>query len=979
MTHPLRKRLPLLCLAALCLPALLCAQLQYVDPFIGTGGHGHTFPGASAPFGLVQLSPDTRPDPGEWDGCSGYHASDSILYGFSHTHLSGTGVPDYCDIQLMPFVGGARLEPEEYRSPFLKKNEKASPGYYSVYLHNERILCEMTATERVGLHRYTFPPNRDKGSLLLNLVFRDKVQEAHVEVISDTEVAGYRYSSSWAKNQRVYFYMRFSQPVLNSIMIDMAQNPRIAQPSVSSPAVAGVLTFKRYEQPLVVAVGISGTSMEGAKRNLDAECPTLDFDGARRSTEAKWQQQLGKIQVEGGSDAQKKTFYTALYHTMLAPNIWNDVDGAYRGRDDQIHMAKGHNVYTVFSLWDTYRAANPLYTLLEPRRANDFVQTFLRQYEQGGLLPVWELSGNETECMIGNHAIPVIADTYHKGIRDFDANLALEAMLKSANSNRYGLPLYRQYGFVPSDQEPESVSKTLEYAYDDWCIAQMAQSLGRNDVYEDFTRRSQSYKNLFDPASRFFRARNRGAWHTPFDPFEVNFNYTEANAWQYRFSAPQDLAGLSNLFGGPDSLVAAIDALFSADSRTTGRQQADITGLIGQYVQGNEPSHHIAYLYAALGRPDKTQQRVRQLLDEQYRPEPDGLSGNEDCGQMSAWYVFSALGFYPLTPGTPEYTLGTPLFEKVSITLDNGKKITLEAPGASKTRCYVSAAQLNGRALNTQISHSQLLEGGTLRFEMSATPPPAFKLKLKTIPEALSIVPAPFVQKGERVFRGSQQIILSNLDPQAKIYTLILKPDQTFNENMSMSIYEGPITVKKDGKLYFFAKIGDKQSAVLEFPFKKLDENLRVVRYAHAYNPQYTGHGEQGLVDGLRGAADFRTGDWQGFEGKDLDVVLDLGKKHSLNKIGGSFLQDENAWIFFPKQFEVEISDDGQNFTPAGTFVNPVSPQEKGLLMREFFVNLEGKKARFVRVRGVSLGLCPPGHKGAGNPSWVFCDEILVE
>jgi len=966
------------------LPTANC-QLNYVNPFIGTGGHGHTYPGATAPFGLVQLSPDTRIDMLDWDGCSGYHYSDSIIYGFSHTHLSGTGVADYCDILFMPYTGGAQLEPVEYASKFKKSKEEAEAGYYSVFLEKDKILAELTATERVGVHRYTFPQNRERGHILIDLRHRDEVLDSYMKRVSDREIEGYRISKAWAKEQHIYFVVRFSKPFFNSKILDMSKNPRETDPSVTSKAIVGLLDFYNENGPVVVTVGISGTSIEGARKNLEVECAHFDFEKIKTETQAKWQRQLSKIEVEGlsaeasskegGTNDQKTIFYTALYHTMIVPNIWNDVDGQYRGRDNKIHPNPGHDVYTVFSLWDTYRACNPLYTILEPKRTNDFVQTFLRQYEQGGLLPIWELSANETDCMIGNHAIPVIVDAYAKGIRDFDAGLALEAMLKSANQDRYGMKWYRKLGYVPADKEPESVSKTLEYAYDDWCISLMANKLGRMDIHEEFNRRSNYFMNIFDPESKFFRAKSNATWHEPFDPFEVNFNYTEANAWQYSLSAPQSLNSLRMIYEG--DFCKRLDSLFSAQSKTSGRNQADITGLIGQYVHGNEPSHHIAYLYHQCLRPWETQRRVRQIMDEMYSNQPDGLSGNEDCGQMSAWFVLSAMGFYPVTPGVPEYTLGTPLFERTTIHLANRKKFVVAAPSVSKTRFYVEKVELDqpdvSVSLFGQLPHDAIVRGGALTFKMSDKPPAQMS---GGSGYAWPIVPTPFVSKGKRSFRDEQMVELGCLDKEAAIlYTL----DSDKAKSKQSVVYTRPIRVAGSGRIVFYAKKGEQYSQLDTFFFTEIRSDISLHRYNTRYSPQYIARGDNGLIDGIRGGADFRTGDWQGFEGVNLDLVLDLSKSQKINKITAGFKQDENAWIFFPQKMQVEISDDGQNFTPAGEVVCEVPPTEKGVLQKDFVLDLKGKKARYVRVVGVSLGQCPEWHKGAGHPCWVFADEILVE
>ncbi len=956
---------------------------RYVNPFIGTGGHGHTYPGATAPFGMVQLSPDTRILMLDWDGCSGYHYSDSLIYGFSHTHLSGTGVADYCDILFMPFLDGVRLEPAEYASPFKKKKEKAEAGYYSVVLERDRIKCELTATERVGVHRYTFPENAEKGEIMLDLRHRDEVLESNLSIISNNEIAGYRISKAWAKEQHVYFVARFSKPFFNSVLLDMNKTPREANPSVTSKAIVGLLDFYNDGDPIVVTVGISGTSIEGARKNLEAECAHFDFDKVKSETQAKWTQQLSKVEVEGGTEAQKTAFYTALYHTMVVPNLWSDVDGKYRGRDNKIHtLPKGEGqggVYTVFSLWDTYRACNPLYTILEPKRVNSFIQTFLNQYNESGLLPVWELAANETDCMIGNHSIPVIADAWAKGIRGYDGKLALEAMMKNANSDRYGLRWYREMGFVPSDKEAESVSKTLEYAFDDWCISQTARSMGKNDIAEEFARRAQSYKNLFDPKSGFFRARRGASWHSPFDPFEVNFNYTEANAWQYRFAAPQDVSGMMQLLGGREGFTNQLDSLFTAHAKTTGREQADITGLIGQYVHGNEPSHHMAYLYNYAGQPWKTQQRVRQIMDSMYSDQPDGLSGNEDCGQMSAWLVLSAMGIYPVVPGDPIYTIGTPWFEKTTLHLDNGNTMQINAPKVSSKSCYVKGLTYNGRPWSKSwLSHETLIGGGTLEFEMDNKPGNWGSAEKDCPVSAISdraIIPVPHVKSGSTTFKDRTVVELGCADPKAKIKYMLAD----ITGKVQWRDYKEPVTIDRTQRMFMNAERNNEKSSAVMVEFRRIRSDMKVLGYKNPYSPQYTAGGDDGLVDGIRGGVDFRTGGWQGFEGKNLDMIIDLGKQQKINRIRANFLQDENSWIFFPTRLQVEISDDGNTFTPAGEVLCDTPPSAMGILQKELTVDLGGKKARYLRVVGVSLGQCPATHKGAGYACWVFSDEVSVE
>ncbi len=671
------KTLTLVCLLLL-IPTQIFAQrdlARYVDPFIGTSGHGHTFPGAIVPFGMVQLSPDTRLT--GWDGCSGYHYSDSKIYGFSHTHLSGTGISDYGDVLLMPTVGKPK---KDYTSRFSHQNEKASPGFYSVRLDDDDIFVELTVTARTGMHRYTFPATNE-ANVILDLAHRDKVIDSGLK-IEGTTVLGWRRSQAWARDQIVYFALEFSEPFTDHEFDNLNARFRFDA---------------RNGKPVLVRLGISAVSTEGALRNLRAELNHWDFDKVKADAAAIWNRELGKIAVTGGTDAQLTNFYTALYHAMTAPNVFMDVDGQYRGRDFKTHKANGFTNYTVFSLWDTFRAAHPLYTIIDTKRTRDFINTFLVQYEQGGRLPVWELAANETDTMIGYHAVSVIADAAAKGIDGFDLKKAFKAMKHSAELRHYGLGAYIDKGFISTEDERESVSKVLEYAYDDWCIAEVARMLGETDDYRRYQARAQSYKNVFDPATGFMRPRTNGNWAEPFDPREVTFSFTEANAWQYSFFVPQDVNGLIDLMGGRERFAARLDQMFAAESKTTGREQADITGLIGQYAHGNEPSHHMAYLHNYAGQPWKTQFRVRQIMDQFYTPSPDGLIGNEDCGQMSAWYVLSAAGFYPVTPGSRFYAIGTPLFPEVRFNLGNGHAFTIRARNVSNRNIYIQSATLNGK------------------------------------------------------------------------------------------------------------------------------------------------------------------------------------------------------------------------------------------------------------------------------------------
>jgi len=684
-------------------------------------------------------------------------------------------MPTVGTVYLNALPGGASAG--GYASHFSHRNESASPGYYSVRLDDSAVKVELTATARAGLHRYTYPAT-DRANVILDLAHRDRVLDSYLRVVGERRVEGYRRSTAWAKDQMVYFVAEFSKPFKASgVALDghVLEGPREAR----GKDLKAFFQFDTREgEQVLVRVGISAVDIEGARKNLEAELNTWDFERVRSDAEGAWERELGKVQVEGGSEAQLKTFYTSLYHLMLAPNLFTDVDGRYRGRDLKIHTARGFNVYTVFSLWDTFRAAHPLYTIIERARTRDFIRTFLAQYEEGGRLPVWELAANETDTMIGYHAVSVIADAAMKGLGGFDLSHAFEAMKHSAELDHFGLEAYRRRGYIGAEDEPESVSKTLEYAYDDWCIAQVARLLGRLEDYRRYSERAQFYKNLFDPSTGFMRPKRNGGWLSPFDPREVNFNFTEANSWQYTFFAPQDLSGLINLLGGRENFARKLDALFAAESRTTGREQADITGLIGQYAHGNEPSHHIAYLYDYAGQAWKTQALVRRIMEEFYHPAPDGLIGNEDCGQMSAWYVLSAAGFYPVTPGSNVYAVGSPLFKEIRFKLENGKQFVVRASNNSPRNVYIQSATLDGKPYRkSYFTHADLMRGGLLVFRMGDRPNPAWgagrdapvseiegDTRASEI-EGDALVPVPAVNAAASVFRGSLEVSLQASAP----------------------------------------------------------------------------------------------------------------------------------------------------------------------------------------------------------------------
>jgi predicted alpha-1,2-mannosidase len=702
---------------------------KIVDVFIGTGGHGHTYPGPSMPFGMVQLGPDTRND-NSWDSCAGYHLSDTSILGFSHTHLSGVGVPDYGDILLLPITGAAKLNPGDpkiprsgYRSAFRHETEKAEPGYYSVFLDDYQVKAELTVTDRVGFHRYTFE-QAGAVNFLVDLIHRDPVTEGFIRIVSDRRIEGFRRAKFWAGDQYHYFAMEFSRPIVSrKIFNHGTEAPGLDR--VDGSALQALIGFNvRRGEQIEVKVATSAVSAEGAWKNLEAEAKGVSFNQARTAAKQAWNRHLSKAQVEGGSAKDQRIFYTALYHSFLTPNLYQDVDRQYRGLDGNAHTAIGFTNYTVFSLWDTFRALHPLLTILDPQRDADFAKTLVNMSKLFGEIPMWELAANDTRCMIGYHGVSVIADAYAKGITNLNAEEAFAEMKRTAMLDKRGLKDYRTLGYVPANKGSQAVSKTLEYAYDDWCIAQMARALGKQEDYEYFTARSQFYRNIFDPSVGFMRGKtDTHIWSQPFDPQASGLNYTEGNAYQYSLYVPQDVPGLIELLGGKPRLAKYLDTLFTTPMTLDLGDENDISGLIGQYAHGNEPSHHLAYFYCFAGQPWKAEEMVRKILKEQYDATPGGLNGNEDCGQMSAWYVISALGFYPVCPGQTRYVIGSPLFDKVVLHLDRGKKFTIMADNNGPQNVYVQAARLNGKSLDTYtFDHSAIMAGGKLRFTMGSQP-----------------------------------------------------------------------------------------------------------------------------------------------------------------------------------------------------------------------------------------------------------------
>ena len=751
-----RKSVVPFVLAVLCACHLAHAasRTDAVDVFIGTGGDGHTFPGATRPFGMVQLSPDTqvRHFRQSYPWAAGYRYEDDSILGFSHTHFSGAGHSDLGDVLLMPTGGDVKLEPgyperpfSGYRSRFSHTDEHAEPGYYAVRLPDNDVDVELTASERVGLHRYRFKAGAD-ANVILDL--RSSIYDwsgknlwSRLRLRGNDTVTGMRETRGWAPGRQLYFAIRFSRPIVTHQLLNREEGVEykgFAAPGktpsdkilVEGKALEGTFGFGRpADGTVLVKVALSPVSEDGALANLD-EMPGWDFDLERRRAHDAWEQALAAVDVDAPAP-MKRIVYTSLYHALLAPSLFMDTDGRYRGPDNQVHTARGFRFHSTFSLWDTYRALHPLLTLIQPELRNvDFVRSLIESQKASpyGILPVWQFAGQETWCMIGYHAVPVIADAYMKGLKGFDADEALRAMTASAEYGPYGgLQYYMKLGYVPIDLEPEAASKTVEYAFDDWTIARMAAKMGRRDVSDRYFKRAQNWRNVFDPQTGFVRAKKSdGTFREPFDPVRSNFgsDYTEGSAWQYSWYMPHDNAGLVKMLGGDAGLIDKIDQVFDAKiDPTVYAHMEDISGLIGHYAHGNEPSHHVAYLYNYAGAPWKTQARLAQIVKSQYKDTPDGLAGNDDLGQMSAWFAFTALGFYPVAPGSNEYVIGRPFVERAALNLPNGKRFTIRTEGLSDANPYVASVTLNGKPLaRSVLRHEDIVAGGELVFRMQATP-----------------------------------------------------------------------------------------------------------------------------------------------------------------------------------------------------------------------------------------------------------------
>lgn len=968
--------------------------IQFVNPFIGTDGHGHTFPGVSLPFGMVQLSPDT--DNQGWDWCSGYHFSDSTLLGFSHTHLSGTGAGDYGDILLLPFSGKNYFNPGKkdgreigYRTKFYHENEKASPGYYSVILDRNKIKVELTATERCGFHRYAFRNNTHK-KLLIDLEhgIQDQATDTYFELVNKRTFRGYRRSNGWAKDHTIFFYAELNQNV-DSILFNKLADDR--KNSNRSKNLKVILTFENdTSNVLEIKIGISHTSVEGAQRNFDSEIKKYSFDEIRKQAEDKWENELSRIKVYTQNRRLKQIFYTALYHSFLAPNIQNDVDGNYPGMDSLIQNVTDRNQYTVFSLWDTFRALHPLINLLDEKRAVDFANSLLAKQKESGFLPVWELASNETGTMIGYHSVPVLSEMIMKNFSGFNYDSAFAAMKKSSLQETLGINYLKKMGFVPMDKEDDAVSRTIEYAYDDWCIAKVAKKLGYESDYKYHIQRAQNYKNVFDASTGFMRGRNfDGSWKIKFDPTEPfplgAGEFTEGSSWQYSWYVPHDVKGLISLMGGKEKFTDKLDYFFNSKAEGNYYVPADVTGLIGQYAHGNEPSHHIAYLFNFVGESGKTQKYVRQIIEDMYSEKNDGLIGNEDCGQMSAWYIFSSLGFYPLNPVSNEYIIGSPVFDSAKVQLFNGNELKLYYKNQGGENIFVSSINYDGReSKKSFLCFDELVSSKSITFNMNNSAEdfgknendiPESHVDEKFIPTEEYYLFQPKINTNKTIFTDSLIIELSCLSSSAKIY-------YSFNKN-DFQEYLNPIIINKTSLLNYYSKKDKQKSEIKEIKFIKAllpesPSDYPKLNLISLYSDKYPGTTEINLLNGIRASENFRDGFWQGFYGRDFEVIIDLGKEEHLRKITLGLLQNQGSWIFLPKKITLFSSDDMFDYNVEDEI--DLGEPKKDFQIRKTDFKLELKNSpRYLKIVAKSIGNCPEWHNGNGFPSWIFADEIILE
>lgn len=948
------------------------AQKNYarvVNPFIGTDGTGHTFPGATSPFGMVQLSPDTRNDD-SWEGCSGYYYADKNIYGFSHTHLSGTGCSDYGDLLLMPFTQTEFSNAQKDAiSQINHQNEKAFAGYYQNTLTNG-VLVKLTTTTRTGIHSYTFPQKQKL--ILLDLKHRDQLIDYSIQIPNDSTIIGHRKSKAWAQNQDFFFAIRLSTPI-SKIRSNSGETISTQFPYTDSkkhPII--VLEFgDKTPQNIILRVGISQVDTDGALLNLKTEANHNNFDLYLQKNDEIWNKQLSKIEFEGPNASKDTIFYTALYHCMIAPNTASDVDGRYRGMDRKIHAAKFYTHYSVFSLWDTYRALHPLFNIIERERSADFIQTILNMYKEGGKLPVWELAANETNCMIGYHSASLLADALAKKI-PLSLELACEAVEVSANQKEFGVKTYATQGYLQVEDEHESVSKTVEYSYDDYCIAKLFEAKGDKEKAEYYYKRSRNFSHLMDPETGLMRPRTNGGFIYNFDPYRVDNNYTEANAWQYSYSFAHQLDLFQKLNSVP--LEQQLDKIFTASTQIKGRNQADMTGFIGQYVQGNEPSHHIAYLYMYTQAPYKTQDYLSEIMETMFTTKPDGLPGNEDCGQMSAWYVFTALGFYPVIPGDNYYIFGKPFFKKATINLENSSSTRLTYIHPEKK--YISKINTKFPYQNNKgFYHDIFVRGGDIEFYGSDTKPERIEndnlIYTGGIPDSFdNWIPVPSIESRSQTFKDSIKIQIKSFPNHQIYYSIDSRNLEDFKP------YTEPIQILKDATIYAYAAQDEfsRSDIVSKQLLAYKNKDLKVTLETKPLSSYYPNNNPDELIDGLLGDADWKKGNWFGFQGEDVHIRVE-GKKRKNVTCFARVLQEERSWIFLPKAVEFEFYNNGKMVHSA---IVPLERRKEEAIV----VEAESRCKKSFDSFKVILrypGTIPSPHPGAGHKSIQFIDEIGIK
>ena len=935
----------------ICAALLICcgchhSLTSYVNPLVGTDGHGHTYPAAIVPFGMIQPGPDTRLC--GWDGCSGYHYSDDTIFGFSHTHLSGTGCEDFGDLLLMPFAGdqtfGDRvIDRAEYLSTFSHNEEVAHPGYYRVKLERNDVTVELTCDPRVAYHRYSSSKHAVKG-FIIDLHHRDQLLSGLIAQVGDSLIIGHRESAAWNPDQKLFFAIQ--TPI-----------EHIEYRNDSSQA---IVYLPENQNVIELKVAISAVDERGALANLATS--RLSFDEAQKAADSLWEKHLQTIEIEGGSKTQRRTFYTALYHCFTAPYLFSDADGRYRGTDDSIHLAPGKDIYTVFSLWDTYRALHPLLTIIDRKHTSDFIYTFLQHYRQGGELTMWELAGNETHCMIGYHAAPVILEALRADLIDDSLMSPLLQAMTATSMRTDGQQRYAADGLLSSEYGSESVSRTLEYAYDDWCIASYAKLLmdrtseslridSLSAIYQQYIRQSQSWKNLMDKEG-FMHPRRNGGMLTPFDPTEVNNHFTEANSWQYSSYVPHDIYHWAECLGGDAIAIRFLDTLFYSNRNLTGRNQADITGLIGLYAHGNEPSHHTAFLYTYFGQPEKTNSLVHHILNTFYNDKADGLCGNEDCGQMSAWYVMSAMGFYPVCPGSGEYVTVEPLFDKVTIHLENGTSLVIDKKHWKSGMFW--RPDMTHMTINGDDFHQRSCCG---------------------IDEKSRITPTPLFDNWSQRFEGAIDIVCSSGSGSPSGTRIFYTLDGSDPDTNAL-LYLQPIHADKDFSIKAIAF--HPTTGYSHVSSHKLTQFVadKKISYITTPDPQYAAGGAELLIDRMFGSDDFRIGGWQGWA-QDMEVVIDLLADKPIKSVAVNCLENIRSWIMYPQSIIVEYSHDGKEYQKFGHAATDLPKESRPAETHSFVVHGHAS-ARYIRIKTKNYGALPKWHPSAGEQAWLFVDEISI-